>query len=69
MTSKEMFSQLSLWIVNLRYILNRTPFALFLSLKLHERFRIRIPNTDPDPQHWSGYSQYKKDWPEHFCIT
>ena len=49
LSHKEVFYQLSLWIVN--YYLKSDIFCLHLILYLHVwiRIRIRIPNTDPDP--------------------
>ena len=52
MSQKEIFSQLSNWIVNL-YLKSHT-FCLYFILFLHEWIRIRIPNMirihkAPDP--------------------
>ena len=55
MSPKEIFSQLSLWIVNL--YLKSYIFCLHFNLYLHVWIRIQEApeygsNMDPDPQHW-----------------
>ena len=52
MSPKEIFSQLSLWIVNL--YLKSYIFCLHFNLYLHVWIRIRIPNTDPYFEYGSG---------------
>ena len=48
MSPKEIFSKLSHWIVNL--FLESDTFFLYFILFLHVWIRIRILNSDPDPQ-------------------
>ena len=59
MSPKEIFSQLSLWIVNL--YLKSYIFCLHFNLYLHVWIRIQEApeygsHTDPDPQHWQKQS-------------
>ena len=52
MSRKEMFSNLSLWMVNLNLKSYGTYFfclKFILYRYLHVWIRIRIPNTDPEP--------------------
>ena len=48
MSPKEICTKLSLWIVN--FYLKSYIFCLHFTLYLHVWIRIRIPNTDPDPE-------------------
>ena len=64
MSPKEIFTQLSLWIVNYGNILNLTYFVSHFILNLHVWIVFRIQkapeyrsNTDPDPQHWRTESR------------
>ena len=50
MSPEEIFTQLSLWIVNLYLKTKSYTFYLHFILYLHVWIRIRIWNTDPDPE-------------------
>ena len=53
MSHKEIFNQLSLWIV--KKYLKSDIFCLHFILYFHVWIRIRIPNTDPDPDPGSSW--------------
>ena len=60
MPPREIFTQLSLWMVNL--YLKSYIFCRHFILYLHIWIRIRIPNMDPDPESsWLGILIHNTD--------
>ena len=58
MAPEELLCQLNLWMENL--CPNSYPFSLYFILYLYASIwiRIRISNTDPDPQHWKKIKMF-----------
>ena len=48
MSPKEICTKLNIWIVN--FYLKSYIFCFYFTLYIHVWIRIRIPNTDPDPE-------------------